>query len=457
MALPLVLSTGAWSIQHFVNRMFLTWYSPEAVAASMPAGMVNFAIMSLFLGTVSYVDVFTAQYYGASRRRMIGPVIWQGIYLSLLGGVILLALVPFAGPVFTLIGHEAAIRHNETVYFQYLCYGAFPSLAAASMSAFYAGRGKTWTLVLANGIGTFSNILFDYLLIFGNAGFPEMGIRGAGLATVISSAITFFLYLALISRKRYNEEYATLQGWKPSWTIMRRILRYGFPSGTHMFMDIAGFTMFVLIMGSLGIVNLAATNIAFNISTLAFMPMIGGGIAVSVLVGQYLGRDRADLARRSVYSGFFLAFTYMALVSLSYVLLPELFLAPYAANADPAGFAPIRGIVVVLLRFVAVYSLFDAMNIIFSSAVKGAGDTHFVMKTIVVASVAVLIIPSYVSLVILKAGIYTGWTIASAYAAVLGLSFLFRFLQGKWQTMRVIEPSVPFVPPSFPEVPSEEL
>jgi MATE family multidrug resistance protein len=185
--------------------------------------------------------------------------------------------------------------------------------------------------------------------------------------------------------------------------------------------------------------------------------MIGSGIAVSVLVGQYLGKDRADLAEKSTLSGFYLTFIYMASLSLLYVLAPGIFIAPYAANADPKSFAAIRQIVLVLLRFVALYSLFDAMNIIFASAVKGAGDTHFVMRMIVVISLFVLVVPSYLLLVVFHQGIYTGWTIASAYVGTLGISFMLRFFKGNWKSMRVIERPVPFVPPTLPEIPSEEV
>jgi MATE family multidrug resistance protein len=208
--------------------------------------------------------------------------------------------------------------------------------------------------------------------------------------------------------------------------------------------DIAGFTGFILIMGSLGTTSLAATNIAFNINTVAFMPMLGCVIAVSVMVGQYLGRDRPDIAARSTYSGFHVTFVYMAAIALLYVLAPSIFILPFAANADPESFEAIQALVVVLLRFVAVYSLFDTMNLIFAAAVKGAGDTHYVMRMMVVLSLAGLIAPTYVAIVLLHKGLFTGWYIASAYVIALGLAFLFRFLGGKWKSMRVIEPSTPF-------------
>ena len=83
LALPLVLSTASWTIMHFVDRVFLTRYSTEAIAAAMPAGILHFAILCLPLGTASYVTTFVAQYFGADRQSRIGRVLWQGIFLGI--------------------------------------------------------------------------------------------------------------------------------------------------------------------------------------------------------------------------------------------------------------------------------------------------------------------------------------------------------------------------------------
>jgi MATE family multidrug resistance protein len=451
MAFPLILATGSWSVQHFVDRMFLTWYSP----AAMPAGMLNFTPLSLFQGMVGYVDVFIAQYYGANQRKMIGPVLWQGIYLALLGGLVILAISPFSQPIFNFIGHDPAVRENEIVFFRTLCYGAFPVLASVAMSGFFAGRGETWILVWVNVAATAVTIVLDYLLIFGNLGCPELGMQGAALATVASGVFTFLLYAVLIFRRRYLREFPALLNARLQRPLMQRLVRYGFPSGVQFFIDIIGFTAFIMIMGTLGTVSLAATNIALNINTLAFMPMLGGGIAVSVLVGQYQGKKRPDLAQRSAYSAFHICFGYMATVALLFVVVPDLFLAPFTAKASPENIRALRPVVLVLMRFIAVYSLFDTLNIIFGGAIKGAGDTHFVMRMLAVISVCVLVIPTYVALIWLHAGLYTGWTIGSCYVAVLGIGFWLRFRNGKWKSIRVIEESpVPSVPPVFPENPA---
>ncbi|MFC1891380.1 MATE family efflux transporter, partial [Thermodesulfobacteriota bacterium] len=96
----------------------------------MPAGMLSFAVMSLFIGTASYVSTFVAQYHGAERFDRIGPSVWQGIYVSAIGGVIMLMLVPFARPIFSAVGHDILVQQCEVDYFKVMCLGGFPAIAS---------------------------------------------------------------------------------------------------------------------------------------------------------------------------------------------------------------------------------------------------------------------------------------------------------------------------------------
>jgi len=449
-AIPLILSTATWSVQHFVDRMFLTWYSPEAIAAAMPAGMLNFSMVSIFMGTAGYVTTFVAQYYGAHRFHRIGPALWQGVYVSLFGGLVIVCAIPFAEPVFRLVGHSPLVQQNEVAYFKILSLGGGAYTASYALSAFFSGRGKTWPVLWVNVATTVVNLLLDYALIFGHWGFPELGIRGAGIATVVAGVFSLLMFFVLLSSGYNNDTFHTIKGWRLEKDLFVRLLRYGFPSGVQFFLEMAGFTAFVLLVGRLGIASLAATNIAFNINTLAFMPMIGCGIAVSVLVGQYLGGDKPDRAQSVVYSGFHLTLVYMVSIAAAYVLVPDVFVAPFALRADPEGFSEIYGYSVILLRFVAVYSVFDTMNIIFCSAIKGAGDTRYVMLITVILSVFVFVLPVYLAVVVFELGLMVAWVFATVYITLLGFIFYFRFLGGKWKTMRVIERTeeVPMLKPT---------
>ncbi|MBW1709050.1 MAG: MATE family efflux transporter [Deltaproteobacteria bacterium] len=450
LAIPLILSTGAWAVQHFVDRMFLAWHSPEALAAAMPAGALNFAFVSLFLGTAIYVNTFVAQFFGAELHDRIGPALWQGVYVGLIAGLLHLLLIPLAGFFFGLAGHAPHVQKLEIDYFQILCLGTGPMVASSAMAGFFSGRGRTWPVMWVSLAATVVNIILDYVMIFGHWGVPALGIKGAAAATDLSACFSFFFYLFLISLPRHNRRFRTLTGWRLDISLFKRLLRFGLPNGVQFFLDMVGFTTFILLVGRLGTVELAATNIAFNINNIAFMPMLGCGMAVSVLVGQNLGKNRPDLAERSVYSGFQITLVYMAGIAAAYVLTPGIFIWPFAAQADAVSFASIHKMTVILLRFVALYCLFDTMNIIFASGVKGAGDTRFVMFMVIAFSLLGLALPTYITLGIMNRGLYTAWTIFTIWVCLLGIAFLFRFLGGKWKSMSVIEMAQPTLPGSIP-------
>lgn len=439
LSFPLIITTASWSLQQFIDRMFLAWYSPEAIAAVMPAGMLNFTLASLFMGTAGYTTTFVAQYYGAGRFNKIGASVWQGFYYGLFGGVVLLTIVPFSDSLFTFIGHDPRVRGPESTYFAILCAGSWAPIAASALAGFFSGRGITWPVLWVNLISTLVNVVLDYIMIFGKLGFPEMGIAGAALATIISGFCAFGIYLYLFTHSSHEAEYCTRSGWRPDREIFRRLVRFGFPSGIQFFVDMASFTTFLLVLGRLGMMELASSNIAFNINSLAFMPIIGLGIGVSVLTGQYLGREMPEIAEKSVHAGYRIAFIYMGLIGSLYVFAPGLFLAPFAAGSDAVSFTAIRNLATILLRFVALYSFFDAMSIIFSSALKGAGDTHFVMKVTMSLSILCLLTPTSLSVFFLGGGIISCWLILTLYAVFLGLFFFLRFRHGAWKSMRVIE------------------
>ncbi|MCL2390056.1 MAG: MATE family efflux transporter [Endomicrobia bacterium] len=437
-ALPLIISTGAWSIQSFINRFFLAWHSQDAFAACLPAGMLNFSIMSIFIGTLTYVDVFVSQYYGKKEYESIGPGVWQSFHLSFLGAFILLFISFFSENIFSFIGHAPEIMSEEIKYFRVLCYGAFPSLAASALSGFYAGRGKTKIVLYVSIIGILVNILFDYILIFGNFGFPELGIEGAAIASIIGSVAMITIFILLVTSKKNDKKYNT-RNLKPDFDFIKRLLKFGFPNGVQFFFDMAGFTFFILVIGKIGMLELSATNIALNINLLAFMPLVGCGITTSILVGQYLGRNKASIAEICVQTSLHIVYAYVTVVILAFVFIPDVFIYPFSKGSESLIIEQVKPMAVNLLRFVALYSIFDPMNIIFSSAIKGAGDTAFVMKLLVISSIFVAAIPVYFIVVIFKLGLYAGWSVLVVYVLALAIPFYLRYKSGKWKRMRVIK------------------
>jgi len=448
LALPLIISTGAFTVQMFVDRVFLMWYSSDAMSAALQAGTTAFAFISFFFGTVIYVNTFVAQYTGARNPKRVGPAVWQGIYFSLASGVILLVFLPLAKPIFDWIGHDSAVRRFEIIYFRIMCISAAPMLTASAVSGFFTGQGKTLTVMYVRLASTSLNIILDYCLIFGHLGFPALGVAGAAWATVFSSVFAAALFLILFMSRRNRVEFASISGYRPDFDLFRRLMRYGLPNGIQFLLDTMAFTLFITFVGRIDKISLGATAMAFQISYIAFMPMIGLGVAVTTLVGQALGNNSSSLAQRSTWSACFLGFSYMILLSLGFWFLPHLFMAPFSFHAAPQEFALISPNVKYLLRFVAVYCIFDTGNILFSAALKGAGDTRFVMAMSVVMHWTLLLVPSYLAYKF-QWGLYTFWAFFTAFVCILSIAFLLRFLQGKWKNMRVIETFPSTVPPSI--------
>ncbi len=439
LAWPLIVSNSFFTLQIFIDRLLLTRYEANAVSAATLTGMLFWTTFVLFQTTANYVTTFVAQYLGAQRIERIGPVVWQGLYFSLASGLLFLLLIPLSGPLFQAFGHAPELMAAEGIYFRCLTWICLPMLILATISGFFAGLGDSRTVMWLNLVGLVVNVVLDYLLIYGVAGFPELGIRGAGLATIAAAWVSALVAIGLFLREKYRSQYGTLHGWRLELPLFGRLMRYGVPSGMQWMLEGSAFTVFFIILGEFGKIEFAASSVAFTINMLAFLPMMGIGQAVAVLVGQRLGEDQPEIAERSTYTGFVIAWVYMASIAVFYVAFPSLFIVPFASANNAEDWPAIAAMVRALLWFIALYSLFDSMNLVFSFALRGAGDTLFVSLVSLSLSWPLMVIPSALSL---QWGWspYWPWAFAAVYIVLMACIFLLRFRTGKWKSMRVIEP-----------------
>lgn len=465
-AVPMILSSGTQSMMHVIDRVFLTWHSESAVAAALPAGILFWCCLSLPFGVVSYANAFVAQYDGAKQRDRAASCVWQAAYFALACGIVLILPAFWSVSLFGAIDHLPAVQKLEVEYFSWICAGAAPALVSAALSSFFSGRGQTRLVLAVNAASMLINVVLDYAMIFGWGPIPAMGMAGAAIATNLSNLMAAACFVALLTRHEARVTYGFWKQWRFNRLLMKDLFKFGGPSGLQLFLDVAGFAAFMMMIGKIGQRELAATNIAFNLNTLAFIPVIGLGIAVSTLVGHRIGEGRPDIAEKSVRKGFVLAGGIMLVFGALYVFAPQVLLAPfeYGANRRTAGetlpevdtlaetpleraedFAKVREVVIVLLRFVAIYSFFDAMAIIFGSAIRAAGDTVFSMVVTFACAWGLLVLPTYLTWKILgKADegvlLFWSWIWCSVYVISLGFIYYARFRQGRWKQMSVIEP-----------------
>lgn len=438
LAWPLVISSSFTTVQIFVDRLFLSWYSPDAVAASLGTVMIFYVPFTLLFSTSSYVVTFVSQYLGAGQPRRTGASVWQGIWFSLASGLGFLLVLPFNGSLMALVDHPPTIRAMEETYFFTLAFAAMPMLLTASISAFFAGRGESRWIMLINVVGTLVNGVLGYGLIFGRFGLPEMGIAGAGWALVIASWCSALTALALFLRPKYREEFGTGSGWRLDRELFLRMMRFGLPSGVQWFLDCVAFTVFVVIVGWLGEVPATASSIAFTINLLSFLPVMGIGQAVTIRVGHYQGQRNPEGSVRATWAGQLIGCVYTLGVAVLYVGFPGMLTDIFRADEPPASWPEIQTMVGHLLIFISVYVFFDSVMTVFCYTLRGAGDTRYITLVSLIFSWPVMIIPTYLSYYYAW-GVYAAWCFCTLYIVTLCVAFGLRFLGGRWKTMTVIE------------------
>ena len=190
-------------------------------------------------------------------------------------------------------------------------------------------------MLLIEAVGTAVNVAISAIWIPGRFGMAEMGIEGAGWGMVIGSSVSAVLALALFFRKPYREGFGTLSGFALSPMLFGRLMRYGGPAGMQIFLDVFVFNLFTQLVGSLGEAEMGATTLAVRFNMVAFLPMLGLGQSVSILVGRRLGEDQPEIAQTTVYTGLKWSFGYMCVIAAAYLLIPHLLVRAFESDKDP--------------------------------------------------------------------------------------------------------------------------
>ena len=453
--LPLIVSTLSYSVMQFCDRLFLSWYGQLEMAAVMPAVVLNWTAASLPMGIASYAATFVAQYEGSKRQKKIGAMIWTACWLGIYFVPAFALLSFFSDQVFILFGHEAELIPLESVYFKIACYGSAAVVFESALSSFFIGQGRTTIVMVINLIAMLINLVLDWSFIFGFWIIPEMGIAGAAWATTISVWLKVICYFMLIARRKNMKRFGLSRGIRPNWIQMKRLLKFGGPSGWQLWMEGMAISLFVLFIGRIGIVESAATTLAFSVNLIAFIPVVGLGMSVSTLVGQKIGSQEIHLARRAVFYGLMIGLIYSSLFAVLYFAVPHLFLMAHASTALGDSFAEIESTAIFLLKFVATYCIFDCIQIIYASALKGAGDTQFIFIFTIInailfvalglAGITLLTADSPAVVWLMGAEhvddfeLTWWWIVITVWILVYALVFFLRFLGGKWTRMSVID------------------
>ncbi len=436
--LPLVASMASSTIMQFTDRLFLSHYSLDAIAAAVPAGMPFLVILLTLMGIAEYAGVFIAQFIGAQMPEKVGRVLWQSLHISFAGALVFITLSFFSEALFALAGHEPHIQAMEAEYFRIMCLGGGLPLITASLSCFFSGRGRTRPVMVANIVAALVNIPMDYVLIFGKLGFPVMGIAGAAIATVLGWIAGCAVIIFMVFRPKHEARYKVWSARGIDVSLLRRILRYGIAGGIEYFLEFVGYTLFIFMVGSLGATQLAVSNMISSISSLGFLPCLGLHVAASSLVGQAMGRKDTAAAARVTGSALHLAIVYMGCMALLFVAAPGALMDLFRPEGMTwLEFSRIKAEGQVILYFLAVYYIADAFTLVYYGCLKGAGDVWFVMFSVAFGALC-LVLGSTLSLRLFPASLPALWVVFSLYIIMLAVFSGVRFKSGRWKKKRIL-------------------
>ena len=451
MAWPIMLGAMSFVLMDFVDKIFVSRLGVENLAAVGSAGIWAYTLGVFFVGIAGCVSTFSAQSLGRGQKKNCARYAWQGIYISILAGSSVVLILPISRPLFGAMGHTPEVVDLELTYFRIRIFGFAFVAWQAGLAAFFQSVKRPIIPMYTTLVGNICNIVLDYIFIFGAFGFPAMGIAGAAVATVLSMFIQTALLQMIFMGDRMNEEYGTRRTWRFDMVKARDLFAIGWPSGVSGFLDVAGWSIFTsFIVGGFGTVQLAAHTAAISYMHLMFLPAMALSMAVTPIVGQWIGRGEIAVAKSRAYTSTRLAMVIMVVVGTSLAIFGTPLMRVFSADPEVVGLGS------TLLILAAVFAGFDAITIVLAGALRGAGDTRWMMYALTIGSYCVSLPLAWTFSGPLGLQARGAWYGVTIYIILLSGAFLWRFHREAWRDIKIFsEDRVDAEAPESDAVPDE--
>ncbi|MFK5856068.1 MAG: MATE family efflux transporter [Bacteroidota bacterium] len=425
-AYPIILGSVAQNLIVFTDTAFLGRVGEIALGASALGGLFYLAIIMLGFGYGTGAQIIIARRLGEGKLKEIGEVVIHSIiFLSLLA-IFAFVILEYGSVI--LLEHvikSEAIYLGSIDFLQIRAFGIFFAFINITFRSFYVGIAKTKVITYTTIVLAIVNIVFDYGLIFGNLGMPEMGIRGAALASVLAeiSAMIFFI---LYTYKTINyRTYDLFCFSKFRWVKLQKIFKVSIPMMIQQFVSLSVWFLFFIFVEKIGEMALAVSNIIRSIYVLAMVPIWGFATATNTLVSILVGQKRHDEVFSLILKIAMLCFVgVLILVSLG-LLFPRLIMEIYTNNIDLIEMG------IPALYVVSIGALFLSVGFIFHSGVSGTGKTN-VSLLIEMLVLVMYVTYTYVVIIVYSSGVTGAWTSEIVYGSLLSLVSLAYLKSNRW-------------------------
>lgn len=429
-ALPMLLSMSFDTLMTFADRLFLSKLSPELMNAALAGGSAQIVVMTFFNGVISYATAQVAQNYGARQFLNCSRAAFQAMLIALVSSPLVLLLSPFVYWMFETSGVKGEQLSAQILYFDTLLYGAIFVLFRQVFSSFFSGIGRTRIIMIAAFIGMLVNIFFNYFLIFGVGPFPKLGILGAAYGTILGNAATVLILVGKFFGKACREKFGLFFSFHRK--LFLELLRRGSASGAEMFLCMLAFQTLILLFHGMDSRSATAATIMFNWDMVAYVPLLGLEVASTSLSGRYIGARDSAAVRRAVRSAMIVGVGFSIVVAILFIGIPHILVDMFSPQGEDALFLSARPHAISMLRIASLYVLVETGLVVFAGALRGAGDTFWVMVSMVLLNwLTVLILWIFRSF--FHFGVVGCWISVVIAFSLFPLALLFRWKSGKWR------------------------
>ena len=451
-AWPTVLTMTSYTVMQFVDKLMVAQVSPLQVAAQGNGGIWAFAPIAMGMGALTVVNTYVSQNLGAGTPENGPKYAWAALWLSIATWLVL--LVPWAialGWLFAMMGHEPQLVRLETGYGRILLLGGVILLASRGLNHYFFGMHRPRIVTVSAITGNLVNGVANYVLIFGHEGLPAwglpgvpglppMGLYGAAIGTLIGTAVELAIPAAVFLGSKMNAAYQTRASWRIRTGPIRDLIRIGWPAALQFGNEMICWSIFMsVLVGRFGENHMTAGWAALGYMHLSFMPAIGFSVAVSSLVGKYIGAGQPDTAVARARLGLRLAMAYMTACAVIFFVFRHQLISYFVAGALlPGQAAEIIEAGGKLMICAAVFQTVDAFGITYTGALRGAGDTVWPGMITIVYSWLFIVAGGWAIAVLWPGLLSVGpWIAASVYVIAFGLTMWWRFESGRWRSIRL--------------------
>jgi len=431
MCIPMIISQGAFALMIVFARYFLAQISSAHMAAAMGGGVAWFFTFSLFNGVLAYANALVAQYLGAGQPEKCSKVLTQGLILACCCIPLLAIVGHFIRQLFAGMGHAPEQVELELAYYDMLLPASFLMLVKVCFASFFSGIGRTRVVMACEVSGIALNLPLSYVLIFGKLGLPALGMEGAALATIFSTLFSISLFIAFYCTRHNRLRFKIGESLHFDRGITRRYLRLGFPSGVEIFLNVAAFNLFLLMFHSYGIVEAAAATIVFNWDILSFVPLLGLNIAVMSLIGRAVGANDMERTDAITSAGYVLGLGYSFCLAAAFLIFRDPLVELFIFEQDAAS-NDIRTLARFMMLGLSCYVLLEGVLQVAAGVLRGAGDTHWVMRASVTLHWLMLVLQFFI-IKVFEIGPKVSWTTFVLMILAIVALFVHRLQRGRWR------------------------